>query len=368
MSATHAAAPVSTDQSIRQSRIHGRPGPGLADGRPGRSLYRERATARQSAGEPKYRGLEISSARRLGDAVDPAALLFGRGKSEPELFLQSSREDAANGMTLPAGHARHLVDRCPFGQTQHRNHHVLLRGALQLRLRLGVRQGLDCRPQLIDQRIAVANFFSLFDIGQSVPQRQQPLGAERRCVQLLVRCKGNLAVVDCCRRSAAQRDPVVADDINAHEWGAPDRPGGGAAVTPLTLSSPTKASLFPIILWRCLAGSEHGITQPRPHDLRWVVRRAAGPKPLPHKPNTVVIRRAGYGALGRLDRVRGVRFLRLTCRAADGPAKPWRTPSGPPGLNGSHRDAIRSDVLGFMRIMSARAELCYWTWLVLEAA
>src|ERR1700730_15760453 len=30
------------------------------------------------------------------------------------------------------------------------------------------------------------------------------------------------------------------------------------------------------------------------------------------KPNTVVIRRAGYGALGRLDRVRGARFLRLT--------------------------------------------------------
>ena len=86
------------------------------------------------------------------------------------------------------------------------------------------------------------------------------------------------------------------------------------------------------------------------------------------KPNTVVIRRAGYGALGRLDRVRGVRFLRLTCRAADGPAQPEMTRSGPPGLNGSHRDAIRSDVLGFMRIMSARAELCYWTWLVLEAA
>src|ERR1700730_5972943 len=40
------------------------------------------------------------------------------------------------------------------------------------------------------------------------------------------------------------------------------------------------------------------------------------------KPNTVVIRRAGYGALGRLDRVRGVRFLRLTRRAADGPAQP----------------------------------------------
>jgi hypothetical protein len=47
------------------------------------------------------------------------------------------------------------------------------------------------------------------------------------------------------------------------------------------------------------------------------------------KPNTVVIGRAGYGALGRLDRVRGVRFLRLTCRAADGPAHPEMTLSRP---------------------------------------
>ena len=46
------------------------------------------------------------------------------------------------------------------------------------------------------------------------------------------------------------------------------------------------------------------------------------------KPNTVVIRRAGYGALGRLERVRGVRFLRLTCRAADGPAQSEMTRSG----------------------------------------
>src|ERR1700716_4267333 len=39
-------------------------------------------------------------------------------------------------------------------------------------LRLRVRQHFDCRPQLIDQRVAVANFPSLFDAGQSVPQRQ----------------------------------------------------------------------------------------------------------------------------------------------------------------------------------------------------
>src|SRR5215469_4186649 len=32
-------------------------------------------------------------------------------------------------MTLPAGHARHLVDRGALRLTQHGNHHVLLRGA-----------------------------------------------------------------------------------------------------------------------------------------------------------------------------------------------------------------------------------------------
>jgi hypothetical protein len=50
-------------------------------------------------------------------------------------------------------------------------------------LRLGVRQGLDCRPQLIDT-------------GQSVPQRQQALGAERGRAQLLIRCDQRLAVAN----------------------------------------------------------------------------------------------------------------------------------------------------------------------------
>ena len=56
------------------------------------------------------------------------------------------------------------------------------------------------------------------DTGQSVPQRQQPLAAERGSTQLLVRCNGNLAVIDCRRRRAAQRNSVVPDDINTHEW------------------------------------------------------------------------------------------------------------------------------------------------------
>src|SRR5258707_399286 len=160
----------------------------------------------------------MSYAPRLADAVDPATLLLGRSEGQPELFLQGSREAAANRMTLPAGHARHLVDRCTLGLTQHCNHHVLLGGALRVGLRLRVRQHFNRRPQLIDQRVAVANFLSLFDAGQSVPQRQQPLAAERGSVQLFIRSDGNLAVIECGRRLAAQRDSVVADDVDAHGW------------------------------------------------------------------------------------------------------------------------------------------------------
>jgi len=35
-------------------------------------------------------------------------------------------------------------------------------------------------------------------------------------------------------------------------------------VTPLTLTLPSKATLFRIILWRCWAAIEHRITQPNP--------------------------------------------------------------------------------------------------------
>src|ERR1700720_4041070 len=115
-------------------------------------------------------------------------------------------------MTLPAGHARHLVDRCTLGLTEHGNYHILLGGALRVGLRLRDRQQFDCRPQLIDQGVAVANFLSLFDTRQSVPQRQQPLGAERGSVQFLVRCNGNLAVIDCRRRLAA---PSTSSVISA---------------------------------------------------------------------------------------------------------------------------------------------------------
>jgi hypothetical protein len=62
-------------------------------------LDRGPTTARQSTGEPKRHGLEVSQARRLGDPVDPATLLFGRGKSEPETDKQkehTATPDAAD--------------------------------------------------------------------------------------------------------------------------------------------------------------------------------------------------------------------------------------------------------------------------------
>ena len=109
---------------------------------------------------------------------------------------------------------------------------VLLRGALGVRFRLRDRQQFDRRPQLIDQRIAVANSPSLCGTGQSVPQRQQPLGAKRGSVQLLIRGDGNLAVIECRRRLAAQRDPVIADNVNAHGWVILIDPAAAAAGDP----------------------------------------------------------------------------------------------------------------------------------------
>src|SRR6516165_3840779 len=76
---------------------------------------------------------------RSVDAVDAAALLFGRGKREPELLLQGAGEDAANRMALPPGGPCHLIHGCALGSPQHCKHLVLLRWALSLGWRLRLR-------------------------------------------------------------------------------------------------------------------------------------------------------------------------------------------------------------------------------------
>src|SRR6202011_5060404 len=109
------------------------------------------------------------SCAALDDAVNPAALLLGRGEGEPELLFEGSREDATHGVALPARRTRYLIDRHTFGSTQHRDDLILLRGALCLGLSLRVGQHLHRRPQFVDQRVAVADFPALLDTGESIP-------------------------------------------------------------------------------------------------------------------------------------------------------------------------------------------------------
>src|SRR5215472_756431 len=184
-------------------------------------------------------------------ALDAPALLFGRGNRQPELLLQRTREDAAHGVALPTCGICRFIDGRSLGSPQHRDDLVLFRRALCVRFRLRVRQRLDGRPQLIDQRLAVADLPALFGTGQSIPQRQQPLAIKRSGMQFLLRGDGNLALIHCRRRLAAQRDSIIADDVDAHgrvlRVVTRGRYRGGPT---LTLSSPSKATLFRIILWR----------------------------------------------------------------------------------------------------------------------
>ena len=94
-----------------------------------------------------------------------------RGNRQPQLLLQGAREDAAHGVALPARRVCNFIDGRALGSPQHRDDLVLLRRALRVGLRLRVRQCLNGRPQLIDQRLAVADLSPLLDTGQSVPQR-----------------------------------------------------------------------------------------------------------------------------------------------------------------------------------------------------
>jgi hypothetical protein len=130
------------------------------------------------------------------------------------------------------------------------------------------------RPQLIDQRRAFANLSSLIDTGQRVPQCQKPLAVERGGVQFLLRRDDNLAVTDLGRRLAAQCDAVIADDVGAHGWVLLIGPAAcWPPVTPLTLSSPPKATPLWIILWRCSATAENEIACSELHEREQRQRR-----------------------------------------------------------------------------------------------
>ena len=80
--AVHLGMPAPPGRLVRAP-----PRPGTRDGPP-------------ECGRAKRRRLAVSYARRLGDAVDPAALLCGGSEGEAELLLQSPREDAAHRVAL----------------------------------------------------------------------------------------------------------------------------------------------------------------------------------------------------------------------------------------------------------------------------
>src|SRR6516162_10126701 len=204
-----AAVLASSDGADRQDDRRSRRRAYWPVGSCGCRLDREQATARHGAGEPMRPGLAASCARRLGDAVDAAAFFCGRCEGEPELFLQGSGKHTAHGMTLPASHARHLVDRGALGLTQHGNYYVLLRGALWVGARLRIGQPFDRRPQLIDQRLAVTNLSPLIDTGQRVPQYQKPLAVERGGLQFLLRRDDDLTLAGVLRHSAMPSLPMM---------------------------------------------------------------------------------------------------------------------------------------------------------------
>src|ERR1700680_3543305 len=131
--------------------------------------------------------LELSSAKpfcppvscaALDDAVNPAALLLGRGEGEAELLFEGSREDATHGVALPARRTRYLIDRHTFGSTQHRDDPIMFRGALRLGLSLRGGQHLHRRPQFVDQCVAIGDLPALLNTGESIPYCQEPLPAK----------------------------------------------------------------------------------------------------------------------------------------------------------------------------------------------
>ena len=51
-------------------------------------------------------------------------------------------------------------------------------------------------------------------------------------MQILLRSDGNLTLIHCGWRLAAERDPVIADDIDAHGWVLLIDPAAAAAGDP----------------------------------------------------------------------------------------------------------------------------------------
>jgi hypothetical protein len=73
--------------------------------------------------------------------------------------------------------------------------------------------------------------------GETIPQREQPFGAEAGGVQFLDRGNGNLVLSGFDGRLAGGDQVIGIDDVNAHGVGPPDPAGTMPAAPTLTLSS-----------------------------------------------------------------------------------------------------------------------------------
>jgi hypothetical protein len=65
---------------------------------------------------------------------------------------------------------------------------------------LRIRQHLDCRPQLIDQRLAIADLLRFSTPGRAFHSASSCFAADPGGVQFLARRDDNLALIHCCRR------------------------------------------------------------------------------------------------------------------------------------------------------------------------
>ena len=156
---------------------------------------------------------------RRGDAVKP-----GHGTFDETRVASSSKVRDKTPHTVWRCHprnTRHFPDRGSLGSLQHRDDLALLRRTLRVRLWLRVRQGLNRRPQLIDQLIAAADLPAFFDTGHSIPQCQEPLTAKGAACDSSCEATAISPFTGCGRCVAAQRDSVIADNIDT--WvGSPD--------------------------------------------------------------------------------------------------------------------------------------------------
>jgi hypothetical protein len=144
-----------------------------------------------------------------------------------------------------------------------RRSRAITSACFEARRRLRVGQCFDRRPQLIDQCCAIADLAPLFDIGQRIPQPQQVLAAEPGRAQFRVGREDNLVVTDRGRRLAADGDPIIAKNVDAHGW-SPCLPRHNADGDHTHALFRTPSTGFTMTMWLCLTHAEHAIARERP--------------------------------------------------------------------------------------------------------